>query len=116
MEASRLQSLREEIDGIDEQIVKLLAKRFTVTRDVGRLKALHQLNAVDTEREREQAQRYQALAGRHGLNPALVTQVFRSIIDEVVLDHRAIQSAMVERPAPLKHRDGHASRGHSVIS
>ncbi|MCJ0762491.1 chorismate mutase [Variovorax terrae] len=99
MEASPLQSHREEIDALDEQIVTLLARRFAVTREVGRLKALHQLNAVDAERERQQALRYEALAGRHGLNPALVAQLFRRIIDEVVLDHRAIQSAMDARPA-----------------
>jgi chorismate mutase len=99
MAVSPLQSQRQEIDAIDEQIVKLLARRFTVTRDVGRLKAQHQLNAVDAERERQQALRYEALADQHGLDPALVTQVFRSIIDAVVLDHRAIQSAMDERPA-----------------
>jgi monofunctional chorismate mutase len=83
-----LQSLRTEIDEIDEKLVDLLASRFRLTSQVGRLKALHGLEAVDPEREAAQAKRFRELAQRRDLNPDLVNRVFRSVIDEVVKNHK----------------------------
>jgi len=83
-----LQTLRTEIDDIDEKLVDLLASRFRLTSHVGNLKALHGLDAVDPEREAAQAARFQELAQRRGLNPDLVSRVFRTVIDEVVKNHK----------------------------
>lgn len=83
-----LQSLRTEIDEIDGKIVDLLASRFRLTSRVGRLKALHALDAVDPQREAAQEARFRELAQRNDLNPDLVLRVFRSVIDEVVKNHR----------------------------
>lgn len=82
-----LQTLRSEIDAIDERIIDLLARRFAVTRQVGQLKAHHALPAVDAERESAQQLRYEQLARANGLAPALVTGLFRDIIAEVVRCH-----------------------------
>lgn len=90
MDDSTLLALRSEIDTIDAQIVELLARRFDITNQVGVLKARNKLNAIDPEREAQQAQHYVALAGEFGVKPALVQQLFRGIIDEVVSNHRAI--------------------------
>lgn len=83
-----LKSLRTEIDEIDGKIVDLLASRFRLTSEVGRLKAQHALGAVDLQREAAQEARFRELAERNGLNPELVVRVFRSVIDEVVKNHR----------------------------
>lgn len=85
-----LQSLRNEVDAVDAQIVDLLARRFRITAQIGQLKAAHALNAVDPAREAAQEARFRAMAHAHGLNPDLVVRVFRSIIDEVVSNHRAV--------------------------
>lgn len=39
MDDSEMQSYRNEIDEIDEQIIRLLSRRFAVTRKVGQIKA-----------------------------------------------------------------------------
>lgn len=85
-----LQTLRSEIDAIDEQIIHLLAKRFAATRQVGQLKARHALPPVDAERESAQQLRYQRLALANGLDPALVTGLFRDVIADVVRQHREL--------------------------
>ena len=90
METSDLRSLREKIDAIDEQLIELLAKRFRATDQVGQLKALAGMSAVDLEREQQQAQRHEMLATKNELSPVFAQQVFRLIIGEVVTKHRAI--------------------------
>ncbi len=90
MEDSELASLRIEIDDIDACIVELLAQRFAITDRVGALKAKKNLSAIDPERESRQAQRYTELASNFGVKPQVVHNLFRGIIDEVVINHRAI--------------------------
>ena len=90
MEDSELAKLRMEIDKIDAHIVELLAQRFDITNRVGVLKAQKNLSAVDPEREARQAQRYTELANKFGVQPSVVQNLFRDIIDEVVINHRAI--------------------------
>ena len=83
-----LQSLRADVDDVDAKIVDLLASRFLITSKIGKLKALHALDAIDPQREAAQEARFRELAQSSGLNPDLVVQVFRRIIDEVVRNHR----------------------------
>lgn len=90
MNDTELAALRVEIDRIDTHIVELLAQRFNITNQVGELKAEKKLNAIDPAREARQAQRYTELANEYGVKPQLVQNLFRSIIDEVVCNHRAI--------------------------
>lgn len=90
MEDSELAALRIEIDKIDAQIVALLAQRFDITNQVGVLKAQKRLSAIDPEREARQAQRYAMLADEYGVKPQVVQNLFRGVIDEVVINHRTI--------------------------
>ncbi|WP_284617624.1 chorismate mutase [Aquabacterium humicola] len=85
-----LQALRAEIDQLDDELVRLLARRFAVTREVGRLKARAALPAVDADREAAQQQRHRQLAAASGLAPQLVAAVFRLVIEEVVREHRSV--------------------------
>lgn len=83
-----LEALRAEIDDVDAQIVALLASRFRTTAQVGQLKARYALDAVDPQREAAQEARFRALAQTNGLKPELVLRIFRSVIEEVVNNHR----------------------------
>jgi chorismate mutase len=91
-----LAGLRARIDAIDEEIVALLAARFAVTGQVGKLKAALGLAATDTERETGQTERYRQLAEVNALNPRIVNQVFRLIIEEVVSNHQRVASVLKE--------------------
>jgi len=85
-----LESLRAEVDEVDARIVDLLALRFRITSEIGRLKAAQSLEPVDREREARQEARFREMAQRNGLNPDLVVNLFRGIIDEVVSNHRKV--------------------------
>lgn len=90
MTEKTLQTLRSEIDLIDEQIVQLLAKRFSVTRQVGQLKAREGLPSVDADREAAQKLRHEELATASGIASGLVCGVFRLVIEEVVREHQKV--------------------------
>lgn len=91
-----LQSLREEIDHVDEQIILLIAKRFKATAQVGKLKAAHGLEPVDLQREAVQRQQYSRLASENGVNEETINRVFRFLIETVVSDHVAVARAGVK--------------------
>ena len=74
-----LASLREEIDGIDRQLVALFEQRMAVTEQVGRYKLANGIPVLDRSREE------QVLAGKVALleNKALsedVTDLFEAIM------------------------------------
>jgi chorismate mutase len=95
MPLSQLHKLRDEIDDVDENIIRLLGVRFRLTQQVGELKAQHSLAPVDPQREAEQRERYEKLALTNGLSPSLVQHLFRLVVDEVVSNHAATASSRV---------------------
>lgn len=92
MQDNKLNTLRAEIDALDEAVIRLLGQRFVATQQVGQLKASQQLDAVDPAREARQVERYAALAVQHGVSEDVVQRVFRVVIDEVVQNHKALRS------------------------
>ncbi len=88
MSGKSLQVLRSEIDHIDEEIVQSLAKRFSVTRQIGNLKVREGLPGVDASREAAQKLRFEELALANGISSDLVAAIFRLVIDEVVREHQ----------------------------
>jgi chorismate mutase len=48
-----LDTLRQEIDAIDDHIVELISKRFGITDAIGQLKAQDSLPVVDRSREKQ---------------------------------------------------------------
>jgi len=84
-----LLNLRTQIDRIDEEMLNLLAERFRVTAQVGELKAKNGLESVDPVREQEKLERLRALAEARSLNSEFILDLFQTIFDEVVKNHRA---------------------------
>ena len=76
-----LEELRREIDDIDDEILKWVARRLEKVLAVGDLKKRHGLNAYDPDRERLILDR---LANRAPapLDPQAVRRVFERLIDE----------------------------------
>ncbi|WP_018142605.1 chorismate mutase [Alloscardovia criceti] len=66
-----IEELRTRIDGIDDQIILLLAQRFQATEKVGELKAAAGFAALDATREAHQLERMSALAEAHGLKVSI---------------------------------------------
>lgn len=87
-----LLQLRDRIDGIDEELLAALVRRFEITHRVGQLKAAHGLDSVDPVREQEKLQRLRDLAAQKGLNIDFVHELFQLVFSEVVKNHRRLQA------------------------
>lgn len=87
-----LKEHRESIDRLDAILIYTLAERFQHTKNVGRLKAEHDLPPSDPEREAWQIARLQRLAERAGLDPEFATKIIGFIIEEVIRRHRKYRS------------------------
>ncbi|MBO0701917.1 MAG: chorismate mutase [Candidatus Dormibacteraeota bacterium] len=85
----RLRALRQQLDEIDERLVRVLEERFRVTREVGRLKAEVGLPPIDVARERRILARLEVVARAARLDPELLQGIYRQIFDAVVAEHRA---------------------------
>ena len=87
MNNSILGEHRKRIDQLDEQLIRLLAERFEITKAVGEYKAENNLPAADHEREKQQIARLHEIAQVAGMDPSFGEKVFRLIVDEVIRHH-----------------------------
>ncbi len=83
----RLAALRGSIDNLDAALIHILAERFRITKEVGALKAEHDLPPADPGREKEQVARLRRLADRANLDPDFAEKLLNFIISEVIRHH-----------------------------
>ncbi len=86
-----LLAIRGRIDEIDRAIVDLLRERFALTHEIGLLKASRALSALDARREEEKLKALTDLSEASQLNPNLVRDLFRRIMEEVVSNHEKLR-------------------------
>ena len=82
-----LQKMRSQIDKIDQELIEVLARRFSVAKKVGQYKTKHQLPAQDKARERQMLLQRKDWAKKYGLSPSLVKNIFCLIIEKVAKDN-----------------------------
>ncbi len=82
MEALGIPSLRDEIDRIDRQLIKLLAARLNGSVEIARIKAARGLDIYSPDREAELIAEMRADAEALGVDPAYAQDLI-----EVVLHH-----------------------------
>lgn len=87
---AELARLRGSIDNMDSALIHLLAERFKITQQVGRLKAAAGLPPADPDREAAQIRRLRALAEDANLDPELAEKFLNFIVAEVVRHHEQI--------------------------
>lgn len=80
--------LRASIDNIDAALVHMLAERFRCTKQVGELKAQHDLPPSDPAREERQIARLRQLAEDADLDPEFAQKWFRFVVSEVIQHHK----------------------------
>ncbi len=90
---AELASFRKSIDNIDAALVHLLAERFKVTQQVGRLKARSGMPPSDPAREAAQLQRLRALASEADLDPAFAEKFLSFILAEVIQHHEELAAS-----------------------
>ncbi len=82
-ECHSLQEVREEIDKLDDEIIKLISKRARYIRQAVKFKnSIEEIKAKDRVDEVLQNVRHEALA--LNLSPNLITKLYEIIIDDMV--------------------------------
>ncbi len=87
----RIDDLRNGIDGVDAELVKLLAERFRLAREIGLLKKEAGQPVTDSSREARVMGHIAALARQQGLDPDEVESIYR----QVIAASRGIQSQVI---------------------
>ena len=85
--AERLTQYRASIDNFDAALIHILAERFRKTKQVGLLKAEHDLPPSDPDREERQIARLRRLADESGLDPDFAEKFLAFVIREVIQHH-----------------------------
>jgi chorismate mutase len=80
--AKILKPYRKQLDDLDNQILKLLGKRFGIIRKVAKAKAKYELPAFLYDRVEEVRNSRMAQGKKYGINPALVYMLYSAIIFE----------------------------------
>src|SRR5690349_5465383 len=77
--AQSLESLRAQVDQVDEQLLTLLNRRAALVIEIGERKARDRQHAFVPEREKRIAARLEALNGGP-LRPEMLRPIFREVI------------------------------------
>ncbi len=93
--SDELSGYRSEIDSIDEQLIKLFARRMEVTTNVGKYKLAKGMQVLDRSRERE------VLSKRSAGLPSPLDSNVRRLMSTIMEMSRAGQSILMAKDAPL---------------
>lgn len=97
-----LTALRERIDGLDRQVLELLAKRMEVVAEVAAVKRTECVQIRDYQRERQLLDDRRARAQELGLAPAPIESIYR----QIMLASRDYQASLgAAAPAQVEPRD-----------
>ena len=77
-----LDDLRDDIDRVDEVLVRLLNERARVACEIGRLKKELGVEVYQPEREKQVLEHVRGLATEGPLGPEAIGRLFERIIDE----------------------------------
>ncbi|MCX5907752.1 MAG: chorismate mutase, partial [Deltaproteobacteria bacterium] len=101
--AEALKSLRQKIDSLDREILRLLNERAGIVREVGRVKSKFQISPYNPQREEEIVQTLKAL--NPGPFPGeAIASVFREIISACRSLEGELTVAYLGPPATHPHR------------
>jgi len=78
----KIEKLRNKIDRIDSDLVKIVAKRFKVTKKIGILKVQNNLPREDKNREIQIMEKVRKMANKLNLNNKLMESIFELIIED----------------------------------
>jgi len=89
-----LEELREDIDRVDEVIVRLLNERARVVCEIGRLKKGTGGQVYQPQREKQVIEHVRGVAVEGPLGAEAIARLFERIIDEA----RSLERRIVEGP------------------
>lgn len=99
-----LQKYRDQIDGIDRQMVELFRRRMEVTRQVGQYKAARGIPVLDQAREREVLRDKGELAGEELRGPVIT--LFQTVMALSRRQQRDLLGEGAENPGLRRYQEG----------
>jgi len=96
-----LDDLRDDIDRVDEVLVRLLNERARVACEIGRIKKDLGIEVYQPEREKQVLAHVRGIAAEGPLGPDAIARLFERIIDEA----RRLERRMI-------HGDGDGDGGN----
>lgn len=79
-----LKKYRTKIDEIDQQIIELLAERFTSVKKIGELKKISQLEVVQNDRWQKVLENVRNLAEKYNLSEQFLVKIWEEIHQEAI--------------------------------
>ena len=74
-----LEDLRKEIDAPDEELIMLLAKRFAIVREIGKVKKIQEKQPLDEKRWQEVVAKITAKAKKQEVPEELIKKIYNEI-------------------------------------
>jgi chorismate mutase-like protein len=101
----RLQELRSRLDELDKELVRVVAERLAVCRDVAEVKAATNSTVIQPARVAQVITSRRELAAASGVDPEFAEALFRVILAEThrieAADNRRHEAAApIDKPAP----------------
>lgn len=81
---NELDTLRQQIDSVDEQIINLLSDRMTVVNLVGEYKKKNNIPPLDPKRWQEVLDTRLKLAREKGLDIEMIRNIYENIHDQAL--------------------------------
>ena len=95
-----LDELRDNIDRVDEVIVRLMNERARIVCQIGQKKKEQNLPIYQPDREKAVLEHVRGIAAEGPLGPESIARLFERIIDEArTLERRVVLNEMPERQA-----------------
>lgn len=91
-----LDDLRNDIDRVDEVLVRLLNERARVACEIGQLKKALGVDVYQPEREKQVLAHVRGIAAEGPLGPDAIARLFERIIDEA----RRLERRLVREDGP----------------
>jgi chorismate mutase len=102
-----LEPFRRRLDGIDEQIARLLGERFDICREVALYKSTHEIPMMQPDRVAEVRARYLARGEQVNLPADFTAALFELMIGATCkLEDELIAAAAADTPKPQATRVG----------
>ena len=87
-----LAELRRQIDGIDEQLLELLAKRMRISKEIGVYKKEHNMPILQSPRYSEILEKRSSMGEQMDLSPDFVKEILKEIHEESVRQQMIIMN------------------------
>jgi chorismate mutase len=107
---SSLDPFRRRLDALDDEIVRLLGRRFAICREIAAVKRANAIAMMQPERVAQVRERYHARGTEVGLAADFTEDLLGLLIAATCKMEDALIGAAAAEPSPLGHPAGREGR------